>query len=131
MSAYVVPDAHINALVTYGSVHDARFVHNRVLRHIKGNEAEIASLLYIANVESVNRRYREDGESVGFKYRPDANVSRRSAVQILAACNCFDYQACEVEWYDETIGCRIIEAIRGQACRNVPGYRSAGWSISK
>lgn len=131
MSAFVVPDAHINALVTFGSKHDARFIHNRVRRAIKGNEAEIASLLYIANVESVNHRYREDGESVGFKFRPDPNVSRRTAVQILAACACFDYQACEVDHYEETIGHAIIQAIRTAACRRVPGYESAGWTIGE
>ena len=129
MSAFVVPDAHINALVTFGSKHDARFIHNRVRRAIKGNEAEIASLLYIANVESVNHRYREDGVSVGFKFRPDRRD--RTAVQILAACACFDYQACEVDHYEETIGAAIIQAIRGAACRRVPGYESAGWTIGE
>jgi hypothetical protein len=129
MSAYIVSDAHINALVTYAAAHDVRFVHARELHHIKGNEEKIASLLYIANVESFNHRYREDGISTGFKFRRDR--TQRTAAEILKACAGFEYQACEVDHYEETIGCRIIQAIRSAASRLVVGYEAAPWSIDE
>ena len=127
MSAYIVPPAHINALVTFASDHDVRFVFARELYQVKGSEETIASLLYIANVESFNHRYREDGISAGSTFRRDR--TQRTAAEILKACAGFEYQACEVDHYEETIGCRIIQAIRGAASRLVVGYEAAPWSI--
>lgn len=127
MSAYIVSDAHINALVSYASSADVRYTYNGETIRIRGREAETASLLYIANVESVNSRYNECEPSDGFRFR--MSIKPRPALHIVKACNCFDYQACEVENYGDTIAAKITSAIRDDACRDLPGYDDAPWGF--
>ena len=51
-------------------------------------------------------------------------------IQVIKACNCFDYQACEVENYEETEAAKIIEAIRAAAIERLQGMEEAEWEIT-
>lgn len=93
-----------------------------------GFEDELGRALWLANLESVNYRYREKGgaeEIMAFKFAP----VRLPMVDIIKACHCFDYQSCEIPDWDTAWAKQASAAIREIAIRLLPGYEAAPWGI--
>ena len=129
MSAFVVSEGHINTLVSFGAggQNPASVYWER--RHIsfRGNEQMLADVLMNANVEAVNTRYSDDEQLTGCKFSRVCTVP--APVGILKACDCYDYQTCELADYEATLAAKIIEAVRAKAIRALPGYDAAKWAI--
>lgn len=121
MSAFIVSDDHIHALVSYalGGANDRIST-----RH---DNDQLGQVLVNENYRSVNYRYRAKDEPPRYSWRPTLRPFK--PVEILKACDCYDYQSCETEDYDSTEAARIIQQIRSKAIRNLPGYESAAWDI--
>ena len=130
MSAFMVSPHHLNYLVSFASDRRTSYYVGPAegRRHIDGNEQETVNKLYQANCDSLTARYNDRPGTFGppppFAYRGDAEP-----VQVLKACACFDYQACEVEDYDKTEAATIIDAIRHAAIGQLRGYDGAEWCI--
>jgi hypothetical protein len=122
MSCFVVPDFHIDTLVSWA-------VANGAAAFIDGlTPRELAAELHLANCAAYRERYGEDaGENYTFTMRPE--VHAMPAVQVLKACSCFDYQACSWSKYDGSPAQRAVERIRDHAITYVPGYRAAFWTL--
>lgn len=129
MSAFVVSENHINALVSFaiGGQNPATAFWDRKHIDFRGNEQMLADVLMNANVEAVNTRYGDEEQLTGCKFR--RNCTPPSPVAILKACDCYDYQTCELDGYESTFAAKIIEAVRNKAIRALPGYDAAKWSI--
>jgi hypothetical protein len=152
MSAFIVGHDHIDALLsfamqrdTYGSVrYYIKDTHTSV-EITKQNATEIGRILLTENERSIYHRYPdvkpgkdenkpgtwgEDAET--YKFKPWPLTSPLSAVSILKACDCFDYQACETDDYEQSLAHTIINAIRKRAIHRVPGYDDAqGWEFRR
>lgn len=116
MSAFIVSDNHINTLATLAGL------------YVTGTDPKAAAqLLYKANVDSVNHRYDDNEPTEYNRYKP-ANVDL-SPAQIIKACNCFDYQACELDDYESGAAAKLVDKVRAHAIRNVPGYEEASWEL--
>jgi hypothetical protein len=126
MSAFLCSDLHINTLAAFAKEHNIYVYYNGAV--IDNEPQRIAAILYTANVEAINERYRQDGDSSTFTYKP-VGVSKIKPVVIIKLCHCFDYQACEVDNYEATVAHFIMQAIIGAACRILPGYEAAPWGI--
>lgn len=132
MSAYLVPDYHINALVSWAA---GRHGSNAVSyywggrrRDIRGDEKRIASVLYAENVRSVNARYRESDPAHGFVFKRVVNML--NPIDVIKGCHGYGYQACEAEGYEESEAFAIIAGIERSAIRALPGYEdSNAWCI--
>jgi len=124
MSCFVVPDFHIDALVSWA-------VANGASAFIDGLDPRgLAAELYLANCTAYRERYGEDpSENYIFTMRPE--VHAMPAVQILKACSCFDYQASSWSEYQGSTAQRAIERIRDHAITYVPGYRAASWTLEE
>jgi len=85
---------------------------------IKDNRQGTLDILTLANAASVKRRYNEAST---YEYR-FVYLKANDAVQVLKACQSFDYQACEVTDYRSSIAVQIVYEIRREAIRNLPGY---------
>lgn len=122
MSAFIVSDYHINALVSWAADrHGYRAVtyyHAGRRRDIREAPARVASVLYAENVRSVNARYDEAERADGFRFKRVA-TSRLKAADIVNACNCLDYQSCETPDWRETEAFAIVDAIRDAAVRDL------------
>jgi hypothetical protein len=130
MSAFVVSDSHINALIIWSAKHDAGYSINESAHvSIRGNEQACAAMLYLGNVASVNRRYRENDPLDGFAYRPYAQWLSLSAVAVLKLCDCLDYQSCEIDDYRSSHAAQLIDGIRNCAIKALPGYEDAPWHL--
>ena len=51
------------------------------------------------------------------------------AVAVLKACQCYGYQACELNNYELSVAARIIGAIMSRAISMLPDYHAARWEI--
>ena len=56
-----------------------------------------------------------------------ADLAQSDAVRVLKHCDCFDYQACEVDTYDTSDAAKMVQAARLRAIKRLPGYTSAAW----
>ena len=117
MSAYIVNDYHINALVTWAVLNDVRMWQPRrkCWTPIDLSTAQhVAATLYSENVRSVNYRYGERTKRTGFTYKP-VPITHLTAADIIKACQCLDYQSCETPDWHSTEACGYLTSIRNAA----------------
>lgn len=132
MSAFQVSDAHINLLVQAGrGWHASLWDESEQQRvNFRSNEHELAQVLYEANIASLQARYSDPGDMIrpfgGFKY----GHAPLDPVTVLKACDCFDYQACEFDNYHDCLAARIVDCVRYEAIRHLPGYEAAPWEYT-
>ena len=136
MSAFIVTDYHINALVSWAANkhgHNAvSYYWNGRRRDVREDPKRIASVLYAENVRSVNARYSECGEPAGFKYRPIAlGYTRLTPIAIIKACHCLGYQSCETSDWEQTEAFAILQGIEAAAVRMIDGYDDAAWALDE
>ncbi len=133
MSAFLVSDNHIDTLITFAARKRITFsIDNRQLdARIVEDANDIGQILVNQNVRSVNARYSENDivdeyifRDVGLQNQHVANI-----VQILKACDCYDYQACETDDYRNTTAASIIDRIRSYAIHSLPGWEEAEWAL--
>ena len=128
MSAYIVNKKHIDALVSYFKKMDGYAFNEALRKPILSEDApnEIGQILVDANYKSVNERY--DSEDVPEKYEHEL-YKICTPVEILTACDGFEYQACEADDWESSSAFSIINGIRSVAIRKLPGYEEAAWEI--
>ena len=132
MSAFIVSKKHIDALVTFAIATE----YGQHIR-VQGEEGydvelgnhltpdEIGQILWDENFRSVNHRYDSSDKAERYTFR---SLIHKPA-QIIKACHCYDYQACETDDYEFTLAHRIIEAIIESAAHKVEGYEAAAWAL--
>jgi len=90
------------------------------------NVDEVGQMLWKANFDSVNYRYSE-GKMAPAYVHPAFKRYDLDAVQILKACDCYEYQACETPSWDTSLAHAFIESLRRQAITKLAGYNDAEW----
>ena len=132
MSAYIVSEKHIDVLV-WAAFHYAEsdlfaYYHNNDIERVKSPN-RIGTTLLNENIRSVNTRYGEDTPYCIYQYRRPKDNSLLTPAQVFRACDCYEYQACETHDYHSTKAASIIDGIRRNTIRKVPGYDNAIWGI--
>lgn len=124
MSCFVVPDFHIDALVSWA-------IANHASAFIDGLDPRgLARELHAANCSAYRERYGEEvGEEYRYTFRPE--VHAMPAVQVLKAVSCLEYQCCSWSGFDGSTAARALERIRGEAIAHLPGYRAAAWTLEE
>ena len=140
MSAYIVSNAHIDALITFGlqdrhGGHELRWFHEgdgpdpwHTLE--LGNASEVGRMLLLENHRSVAYRYSEPVELVTYEYvRAGWAVGRIDPVKILGALYCFEYQSCECDDWKQSEAFAFCDALRHRAIHKLPGYDAGPWDV--
>lgn len=128
MSAYVVDDKHIDAIVNFAICSKASFYfHPARIDITRSNAQEIGQILIDENYRSVNYRYRETDEPHSYQFT--LARSPLAPVAVLKAINCLDYQCCETDDWQQSRAWAILDGIRNAAIRALPGYDTASWGI--
>lgn len=124
MSCFVVPDFHIDALVSWAIAnHASAFIDALTPRELAGN-------LHRANCFAYRERYGEDvGEGYTYTYRPAAHAM--PAAQVLKAVACLEYQCSDWTDFSGSLAQRALERIKEHAITLVPGYRAAAWTLEE
>lgn len=138
MSAFICNNEHINAMLQVANL--TQFPHGQYSpsyyweengkaesRPIRPSDEAIGQKLVDENFHSVNHRYQENEEP--YRFRPLPFQKRYSLVQILKACNCYIYQACEHPSWKESEARAIVKALKERAIRLLPDYEEAMWEV--
>jgi hypothetical protein len=140
MSAFIVDNRHIDAIVTYAIAKRVRYFNPNNSRREQWieitarNAEEIGRILLDENVRSVAHRYEnrinEDERNAAaiYAYRPFPTPL--AAVEFIKACKCLEYQSCETNDYETTLAYRILRACAESATNDLRGYEKAPWEIS-
>jgi len=137
MSAFMVSDKHIDALVIFATRNGVDFkVNGSRVKITKTNAEEIGQQLVDENYRSINARYAERTEG-HFGKAPTYKIKITKALEkpdlepvvIIKQCHCYAYQACETDNWEQSAAFAIIEAIQDAAIRKLPGYEAAPWGI--
>jgi hypothetical protein len=131
MSAFVLDDAHIDAILEWHS----RSKNNYGRVTLSDELTLIGRKLIAQNWRSVEERYRERTadyfgecpEAEAYVYRDYGRLL--TPIEIVKACDCYDYQACETPDYRETEAASFIDSVRYRAICKLPGYDAAAWGI--
>lgn len=124
MSAFVVSHYHVDALVSWAMAHRAPAFPRGV------TPASLGSLLHEFNCLSVESRYDTTvPRDYKFTHRPEAE--RLSPVAILKACDCLEYQSCELSDWADTQAADMLDRIRRCAVSLLPGYDDAAWALDE
>lgn len=117
MSAYICSDRHIASIALWAAMDSAG-----KLKGWKDMAQEIANELKRENIKSVNYRYKE---ATRFK---KCNIDQADVLppeDVVALCDCLDYQSCEHPDYKPG----MLSVIRASAFRASGGRKSDLWSI--
>lgn len=132
MSAFIVSDKLLNVILTMAVVKKASYYwkpNNMRVDINRANASEIGQKLLDENFRSVNYRYREKDKAERFEYRA-VRSDDYSAVDVLKAINCLDYQSCETDDWDQSEAWAILDGVKDSMIRSLPGYEaSRGWSL--
>lgn len=132
MSNFIVSDRHIDALVrtamefTGGDCLDFTiYKHGECINY--DNPNRMGQVLKDLAYYSANKEYRQNNKMRQYRY---SKCELLSSVQILKACDCYDYQCADVGDYDSTEAARIIDNIRRFYIQTLDGYDTAKWHIA-
>ena len=133
MSAFVVSQTHIDALLTFAQrpQYDSPasyYKENGTTVTFYDNLNAIGQILLDENVRSVNFRYEEQTDSPSYLYHPYRG--NLTPVQIIKACDCLNYQSCETDDWKNTEAHLILDTIRERAINELPGMDAAEWEIT-
>jgi hypothetical protein len=116
MSAFIVSHACIDAIVTFA-------IDNRINYRVEdvtcvcepADATKLGKLLLRENERSVQYRYPNDSNAdlpgrIGERAR-NYKFKRDERPNVRMECECYDYQACETDDYEETVAHRIIQAV--------------------
>lgn len=150
MSAFVVDDYHIaylleaalsQAICQYGSGGKFQWFGPDKEWHTltRGNKEEVGQMLWNENVRSVAERYPDDpfelpGPVGAAPYQFEDKGYRWQIIepaQVLKSCDCYEYQSCETDDWEDTQACAFIQALRREAIRALQRYDGAVWGAPK
>lgn len=126
MSAFMVNHSHIDNLVNQirpvlDYYHKGEHVQLRDMD-------ETGQMLLMENRRSVNHRYGETERTAAYTFVQPSRILK--PVEIIKACDCFSYQACETDDWEKSEAHAIIQAIREKAIHKLAGYDVADWEIT-
>ena len=132
MSAFIVGNVHINAMLQAAETTDVRDIasywHNGTRHYFDPHSIPTGQALVDENFRSVNHRYGEDMPPSIYVYKP---LRRYTVTEILRAISCYEYLCCETDDWEESEAYAIVQALRYRAIRALPGYNAAQWNITE
>lgn len=127
MSAFVVSDEHLGAILRYAAFKNMYAFG----KNVRGNEQEIGMLLLTENYISVEARYPKIyTERRTFHYIPFyATRPLLKPIEFIKLCQSLAYQSSEHDAYDSSDAGRAVRGFISTAISRLEGYEDAPWSI--
>lgn len=135
MSAFIVTNDHINALVT------AHLASANELHSMSQTEKNsIGQMLLNENFRSVNTRYCEATQVPSFVFTPVYSyIPRRSGglatrveltpVALLKLLDSYEYQSCETNDFETTDAYKFCKSLRNMLISQLSNYEDSPWTI--
>ena len=143
MSAYIVTQSTINAIVTFafgkGLYIDPLPGSNHVGSAVPITQYEpkqIAELLWSENHRSVSHRYREETAVPPFRYAETrlgkvspAKTRTLTPLDIISLCKCLNYQSCEHGDWPGSWTCRFLLEVMASAANDLIIGKDVPWGL--
>lgn len=131
MSAFIVSDETITAMLQAATARyqgdGASYYWKGNLYPFNGHAAEVGQKLIDENYRSINYRYTETYAPHQYIHRP--LNKRYEPVEIIKLCNCYRYQCCETDDWEDSEAYAIMDALKERAIFSLPGYDDAKWGL--
>lgn len=129
MSAFICTDYHISILAQYAE--DNKISCYGWQWEKKGKIAIGRELLF-ENYRSYNYRYKQTG-TVEFIFddRALAGFLDTSPAQMAKAVFCLIYQSCEHPSWEESAAFQLLDNIKDDLLKKLPGYKNSMWGIDR
>jgi len=139
MSAFMCDDNHLKQLAAWLVSKNQRRGDADRLARLCGMPAQspeldelasfIATILYRENERSLAARYGDEvsDEVLTVTLGEVFQIERADLAAIAKSAQCYRYQACETDDYDESMAERVIIQIEREVIRNLPGFEDANW----
>lgn len=129
MSAYVVSDKHIDAIMQWASKSRSHpSIYGKNMSYDSSDQTRVGQILIDENYRSVNYRYKEGDKPHKYRYT-SRNTLTPTPIQILKLLQALDYQCCETNDWRESEAYYIVQSLMSRAIHDLPGYEEAEWSI--
>ena len=128
MSAFLVNDRHIDALLTW-AINTPDYGAPRKLDGMTVYDQPdlLGQILVDANYRSLSARYGDNDQPHEYKFRRYPRTL--SPVEVIKACDCLIYQCCEFEEWPTTKAYRMVQDMREGAINSLDGMNNAAWEI--
>ena len=128
MSAFLVNDKHIDALLTW-AINTPDYGAPRKLDGMTVYDQPdlLGQILVDANYRSLSARYGDNDQPHEYKFRRYPRTL--SPVEVIKACDCLIYQCCEFEEWPTTKAYRMVQDMREGAINSLDGMNNAAWEI--
>ena len=103
----------------------------------KTDACKVGQMLWDENIRSVSGRYPDCktlddlpgviGENYQLTESDIRPVMAVKAADVFSACKCYEYQACEHDGWKNSEAKAVIESLKNQAVRLIPGMEEASW----
>ena len=134
MSAFICNDYHLSYIVNYARRKEV-FIHlegkGRLNMGDEGTGKLLFDILRAENWKSVNARYKQNDPVIKGTLKRLSAFADFTLAQIIKACNCFEYQTSETAGWENSDAYKIIQYIKDDAMRTMPGYEAAEWELSE
>lgn len=150
MSAFLLSYTHINVLITFAKAQRLVLPAPEAPKDISVSvdsyerALEFGRELIRENLRSLSFRYGDNPPCPArftsteqylelYSFHPDSRglVTRcGSAIAIIKATHCYDYQSCETPDYLKSWAAEVMRNIRDAACYLLPGYDEAPWGFT-
>jgi hypothetical protein len=129
MSAYLLSKKSIDVLV-YSAFYRHNNSENTISiwnnnKKIEFSPKSLGQALVNQNYASVNFRYRENHKPYIYEYGYHTDFKTATGVALLRLCHCYDYQSSETDNYYRSNAAKIINYIKSNLIKNLPGYAGA------
>lgn len=98
-------------------------------RLTRESASTVGQILLSACARSVDQKYGEDDNETPYLYR--APGGRWQPIEVLKAIDCYRYQACEADDWEESEAATICDCIYRALVTMLPGYEEAAWGIEE
>jgi len=132
MSCFICSFTHICMLAAYATGNRLYEPTRYTPEDTSRSDLELtARALYAANVHAYRTRYPHDPVVECFKLAGGSiSLARKlTPIQVVKAAQCFEYQACEADYWEGSVLAGAVQAILCHAITQVPGYTEAAWDI--
>jgi len=127
MSAFIVSNTQINAIVRAASRMGLTYRYAGMMRRVAGMEQEMAEMLLCANYDSVNARYKLNELPREIVYAIDAPLL--PVIATIKLANSLAYQSCEFNEWDSSEAKAFLDTFESWSVNKLPGYDTAPWTI--
>lgn len=143
MSAFIVTDAHIDALLTAGLAYTSpgspltwpvpSTTPPGEERLTDATADRVGAMLLEANERGVNALYNSTAKETPWteQYRFHRLSGKASPLLVLKAISCLEYQSCDAPDWNLSEAFMFCAALRTRAVNRLPGFDDApGWSLT-